>query len=147
MWIKQKETPWSDSDTQDFVMWYRSLYGDTSKETWTWELPTITKAEERLHKRIWKRKIRFSLWNRAYRLYVHKGWRRGNYLEKIYSELYQSIELAKRQELDMRDAWIYKKINNNYIHYLGRWCQDYGQVFSAPRVAGLRKFFKTRISA
>lgn len=36
-------------------------------------------------------------------------------VKKIYSELYQSIELAKRQELDMRDAWIYKKINNEWV--------------------------------
>ena len=33
MWIKQKEIPWSDKDTDDFIAWYRSLYGDTSKET------------------------------------------------------------------------------------------------------------------
>lgn len=29
----------------------------------------------------------------------------------------------------------------------GRWCQDYGQAFLAPRGTALRKFFKTRISA
>ena len=38
-------------------------------------------------------------------------------------------------------------ISNFELYYMRRWCQDYGQVFSAPRVAGLRKFFKTRISA
>lgn len=34
--------------------------------------------------------------------------------KKIYSELYQSFELAKREELQIEDAYIYKKENNEY---------------------------------
>lgn len=34
--------------------------------------------------------------------------------KKIYSELYEGFELAVRQKLDMKDAWIYKKENNAY---------------------------------
>ncbi len=32
----------------------------------------------------------------------------------IRSELYDSFELAKRAELKLEDAWVYKKINNKY---------------------------------
>ena len=34
--------------------------------------------------------------------------------KKIYSKLYEGFELAKREELQMDDAWIYKKTNNGY---------------------------------
>lgn len=34
--------------------------------------------------------------------------------KRIYSELYQGFELAKREELRLDDAWIYKKENNEY---------------------------------
>ena len=34
--------------------------------------------------------------------------------KRIYSKLYQGFELAKREELLIRDAWIYKKINNEW---------------------------------
>lgn len=35
-------------------------------------------------------------------------------VKSIKSELYQGFELAKRQELDLSDAWIWKKENNSY---------------------------------
>lgn len=34
--------------------------------------------------------------------------------KKIYSKLYQGFELSKRQELPLKDAWIYQRINNVY---------------------------------
>lgn len=34
--------------------------------------------------------------------------------KRIWSELYQGFEIAKRQCLNMDDAWIYKKINGKY---------------------------------
>lgn len=34
--------------------------------------------------------------------------------KKIWSELYQGFELAKRELLRIEDAWIYKKENNGY---------------------------------
>lgn len=34
--------------------------------------------------------------------------------KRIWSELYQGFELAKREELRIEDAWIYKKENNEY---------------------------------
>lgn len=34
--------------------------------------------------------------------------------KKIYSKLYQGFELAKREELLVSDAWIYKRTNNEY---------------------------------
>ena len=33
--------------------------------------------------------------------------------KRIWSELYQGFELAKRQELKLEDAWIYQRINND----------------------------------
>lgn len=35
-------------------------------------------------------------------------------IKKIWSELYQAFELAKRELLSLDDAWIYQKINNEY---------------------------------
>ena len=34
--------------------------------------------------------------------------------KRIHSKLYQGFELAKREELSLEDAWIYKKENNVY---------------------------------
>lgn len=34
--------------------------------------------------------------------------------KRIYSKLYEGFELAKREELRLEDAWIYKKENNAY---------------------------------
>lgn len=67
---------------------YRWLYGDTSVATWTGQLPTITKAEQKLHERMWKRKLRLILWSKANRPYIHRWGRKDTYLGKIYSELY-----------------------------------------------------------
>lgn len=86
--IKIKETPRTDEDTQNFVAWYKWMYGDTSEATGTGQLPTIEKREEKLHVRIWKRKIRFALGNWANRQYIHKGWRKDTQLWRYYSELY-----------------------------------------------------------
>lgn len=35
-------------------------------------------------------------------------------VKKIYSELYQTFELSKRQELPINESWIYKKNNDEY---------------------------------
>ena len=34
--------------------------------------------------------------------------------KRIYSKLYESFELSKREELQLTDAWIYKRENNEY---------------------------------
>lgn len=77
-----------DKQTEEFVKWYRNLYGDTSVATWTGELPTISKAEEKLHERMWKRKIKSLLGSYANHPYIHRWWRKDTYFGKIYSELY-----------------------------------------------------------
>jgi hypothetical protein len=77
-----------DKQTEEFVKWYRNLYGDTSVATWTWELPTISKAEEKLHKRMRKRKIKSLLGKQWNQPYYHRWGRKDTYLGKIYSELY-----------------------------------------------------------
>ena len=71
-------------------------------------------------------------------------WKERQFMLSIIADLISLITDTLSNYLWYSDE---RKNNNNYIHYLGRWCQDYGQVFSAPRVAGLRKFFKPRISA
>lgn len=35
--------------------------------------------------------------------------------KRIWSELYQAFEMAKREELRLEDAWIYQKQNDKYI--------------------------------
>lgn len=41
-------------------------------------------------------------------------------VKKIYSELYQSFELSKRQELPLSEAFIYKKDENNVYKLIYR---------------------------
>lgn len=72
-----------DEQTKEFVKRYRNLYGDTSKE-----LPTISKAEKKLHERMRKRKIRILLGSTWRQPYIHRGWRKDTYFGKVYSELY-----------------------------------------------------------
>lgn len=35
--------------------------------------------------------------------------------KRIWSELYQAFEMAKREELRLEDAWIYQKQNDKYV--------------------------------
>lgn len=35
--------------------------------------------------------------------------------KRIWSQLYQAFEMAKREELRLEDAWIYKKQNDKYL--------------------------------
>lgn len=35
--------------------------------------------------------------------------------KRIWSELYQAFEMAKREELRLEDAWIYQKQNDKYL--------------------------------
>ena len=41
-------------------------------------------------------------------------YRPNHVCKKIYSKLYQGFELSKREELPLKDAWIYQKKNNVY---------------------------------
>lgn len=43
--------------------------------------------------------------------------------KRIWSELYQSYEMAKREGLKLEDAWIYQKQNNKYVIIKKGWQQ------------------------
>lgn len=48
----------TDKQQEKFIQFYQWLYGDTSEDTGTWELPTIFEDEEELHKNMWKLALR-----------------------------------------------------------------------------------------
>ena len=79
----------NEKQQQEFVEFYISLYGDTSKETGTGELPHIKASEEEEHKRIREEKLTEILWPRKAKLpYIHKGWRKDTRLWKVMEELW-----------------------------------------------------------
>ena len=70
------------------------------------------------------------------------------------NEIYDTKEKSLEQLKQWNKIWYEEVSPEKYVDSLGNpaFCvqeygKDYGQIFSAPRVAGLRKFFKTRISA
>lgn len=74
---------------QQFVEFYRRLYWDTSVETGTWELPTIFKDEEELHRNMWKLQLTKILGKtKANSIYYHSWWRRETYLDHVLSWLW-----------------------------------------------------------
>lgn len=71
-----------------FIEFYKSLYWDTSKETWTWELPHIPADKEEEHYKIWEEKLTEIMWKRnAKQPYIHKGWRKDTRLWKVMEGL------------------------------------------------------------
>ena len=78
----------TDKQLKEFVDWYKSVYWDTSPETWTWELPHIKAEEEEQHINMWKNKLVEIMWQKnAKQPYIHKGWRADTRLGKVFSEL------------------------------------------------------------
>lgn len=71
-----------------FIEFYKSLYWDTSKKTWTWELPHIPADKEEEHYKIWEEKLTEIMWKRnAKQPYIHKGWRKDTRLWKVMEGL------------------------------------------------------------
>jgi hypothetical protein len=53
MFIQCSKREMTYKQQEQFVEFYRWLYGDTSIETGTWQIPTIFKDEEELHRNMW----------------------------------------------------------------------------------------------
>lgn len=82
----------TDKQAREFVKWHRKMYGDTSKETWTWEIAVVysddpEKTEEE-HKQMWMDKIKELLWKNANKKYTHRGWRTETYAEVQFNSLW-----------------------------------------------------------
>lgn len=72
-----------------FIEFYRWLYGDTSKATWTWELPRISISEAENHKKMWKDEITKLLWpRRAKAVYKIRPYGPQTYLDYVFSWLW-----------------------------------------------------------
>lgn len=70
---------------------YRSLYWDTSIETWTWKIPSIHESKQREHVKLWKDFFKKLLWPRVCKkIYIHRGWRKEDYLHLVFNNLYMN---------------------------------------------------------
>ena len=72
-----------------FVKFYRELYWDTSKATWTWELPVITEEHEEEHKQLWRKELTKILWwkKKANQTYKVRPYWKQSWLDYIFSWL------------------------------------------------------------
>ena len=74
---------------QAFVDWYRGVYWDTSKSTWTWEIPKIPEEEQERHVRMWVDFLKKLMWPKmCKKIYTHRGWRKEDYLHVVFNGLY-----------------------------------------------------------
>lgn len=74
---------------QEFIKFYKWLYGDTSKSTWTWELPKIPAEEEEAHIKMWKDKLTKILWpKKAKSLYKMRPYGKQTVLDYVFSRLW-----------------------------------------------------------
>ena len=94
---------------QMFIEFYRWLYGDTSKATWTWELPTITEEEKEAHIKMWKDKLKKIIWpKKALRTYKIRPYGPQSYLDYAFSWLWlwywPSILKSKKQDDTDKDS-------------------------------------------
>ena len=74
---------------EKFIEFYRGLYGDTSKATGTWELPTIKPEEEEEHIRMWKEELTKILGKKnAKRVWKIRPYWPQTYLDYVFSWLW-----------------------------------------------------------
>lgn len=74
---------------KEFIEFYKGLYGDTSKETGTWKLPTISPEEEEEHKRMWKEELTKILGKKnANRVWKVRPYGPQTYLDYVFSWLW-----------------------------------------------------------
>lgn len=82
----------NDKKTMEFVQWHREMYGDTSKETWTWEIAVVysenPEQTEKEHMELWKKKIGELMWRDWKKKYTHRGWRTETYADAQFSSLW-----------------------------------------------------------
>lgn len=74
---------------QEFIEFYKWLYGDTSEATWTWELPKIPKSKEEEHIKLWKDTLTKIIWPRkAKSLYKMRPYGKQTVLDYVFSRLW-----------------------------------------------------------
>ena len=79
----------TDKQIQQFVERYKSIYGDTSKDTWTWEIPHIRAEDEEEHRRMWKEKLTEIIWPRnSKKVYKVRAYWPQTILDRVFSELW-----------------------------------------------------------
>ena len=76
---------------EQFINRYKSLYGDTSKETWTGEIPKVHESKQKEHIKLWKDFLSRMLWAKTCKkIYVHRGGRKEDYLHLVFNNLYMN---------------------------------------------------------
>ena len=79
----------TEEQSKQFLEFYRNLYGDTSKETWTGELPTISIEDEEKHEKLWRKEIRKILWGKiADKTYTYRQYWRQTWLDFTFQWLW-----------------------------------------------------------
>lgn len=79
----------TEKQIQEFIKFYRDLYGDTSEATGTGKLPEISKAEEEHHIRLWKDFLTSLIGVRkSKRPYTHKGGRTETTIDAVFNKLW-----------------------------------------------------------
>ena len=79
----------SEKQINQFIEFYRGLYGDTSKATGTGKLPEINKSEEENHIKLWKEFLTSLIGVRkSKRPYTHKGGRTETMIDAVFNKLW-----------------------------------------------------------
>lgn len=74
---------------QEFIEFYKWLYGDTSEATWTWELPKIPKSKEEEHIKLWRDALTKIIWpKKAKSLYKIRPYGKQTVLDYVFSRLW-----------------------------------------------------------
>lgn len=93
-----------------FIDWYKSIYGDTSPKTGTWELPTVPEEEQEKHVKMWVKFLKELMWPKlCKKIYTHRGWRKEDYLHVVFNNLYMNYSptyLDKDWKVSQRHIWI-----------------------------------------
>lgn len=94
---------------QMFIDWYRGRYWDTSKETGTWEIPKIPEEEQEEDVKAWVEALKKLLWRDAKKIYIHRGWRKEDYLHLFFNQLflnYWPTYVDKNWKPSKKHIWI-----------------------------------------
>jgi len=79
----------SEKQINQFIEFYRGLYGDTSKATGTGKLPEINKSEEENHIKLWKEFLTSLIGVRkSKKPYTHKGGRTETMIDAVFNKLW-----------------------------------------------------------
>ena len=99
----------SEKQQIKFIDWYKSIYGDTSKETWTWKLPEIPDEKQEEHIKMWKEFLKQLLWKDCNKKYTHRWGKTEDYLHLCFNNLYFNywpVYINKDWSISDRIVWI-----------------------------------------